>query len=108
MDQELWELLTLWLFCLCVVKWWSDLEGKGKVEDGKEVGFEYCGIIWALFIYSLLGLSLLFIVGSLGRNKGGMVQSYFQGFHLFPGCLCVSVGIESLRNLPAALGLPSL
>ena len=70
----------------------------GRWEGG---GFrEDCGIILPLFIYSLPGVSLLFIVGSLGRNKGGMVQSYFQGFHLFPGCLCVSVGIESLRNLP--------
>lgn len=79
-----------------MVKWWSDLEGKERWKMGRRWVSSIVGlIIWALFIYSLPGVSLLFIVGSLGRNKGGMVQSYFQGFHLYPWCLCVSVGIES-------------
>lgn len=60
--------------------------------------------LYGLCLYTLcLVVSVLFIVGSggyLGKNKGGMIQCYFQGFHLFPGCLCASVVIESLRNLP--------
>lgn len=47
-----------------MVKWWSDWEKKRQGGRWEGVGFEYRGIIRALFMYSLPVVSLLFIVGS--------------------------------------------
>lgn len=44
-----------------VVEWWSDCEENGKVQDGKEVS-SIVGLYGLLFIYSLPGISLLFIL----------------------------------------------
>ena len=74
-------LLTLWLF-VCV--WWSDWEEKGKVEDGKEVS-SIVGLYGLLFIYSLPGVSLLFILrpGAWVRTKEVWYNAIFKAFIYF-------------------------
>lgn len=69
-------LLTLWFVCGVVTGWEERWKMGRRWVSSSGLG------LYRLCLYTLL----LFVVGSgacIGKNKGGIIQCYFQGFHLF-------------------------